>query len=49
MSFSKEEDLGFKNKNYRKQMKRLIKNVLNNLDQDSAEDPQFRWEYLNMK
>ena len=27
-------------------MKTLIKNVLNNLDQDSIVDPQFRWEYL---
>ena len=27
-------------------MKTLIKNVLNNLDQDNLEDPQFRWEYL---
>ena len=27
-------------------MKTLIKNVLNNLDQDNIVDPQFRWEYL---
>ena len=27
-------------------MKKLIKNVLNNLDQDNIEDPQFGWEYL---
>ena len=27
-------------------MKTLIKNVLDNLDQDNMEDPQFRWEYL---
>ena len=24
----------------------LIKNVLDNLDQDNIVDPQFRWEYL---
>ena len=35
-----------KNENYWEQMKTLIKNVLNNLDQDSKVDPQFRWEYL---
>ena len=34
------------NENYREQMKTLIKNVLNNLDQDNIVDPQFRWEYL---
>ena len=27
-------------------MKTLIKNVLDNLDQDNIEDPQFLWEYL---
>ena len=27
-------------------MKTLIKNVVDNLDQDNIEDPQFRWEYL---
>ena len=27
-------------------MKTLIKNVLNNFDQDNIVDPQFRWEYL---
>ena len=27
-------------------MKTLIKNVLNNLDQDNIVGPQFRWEYL---
>ena len=27
-------------------MKRLINNVLDNLDQDNIVDPQFRWEYL---
>ena len=27
-------------------MKRLIKNVLDNLDQDNIVDLQFRWEYL---
>ena len=27
-------------------METLIKNVLNNLDQDSIADPQFRWKYL---
>ena len=27
-------------------MKALIKNVLNNLDQDNIVDPQFRQEYL---
>ena len=27
-------------------MKTLIKNVLDNLDHDNIEDPQFRWEYL---
>ena len=27
-------------------MKTLIKNVLDNLDQDSIVDPQFRWEYF---
>ena len=27
-------------------MKNLIKNVLDNLDQDNIVDPQFRWEYL---
>ena len=27
-------------------MKRLIKNVLDNLDQDDIVDLQFRWEYL---
>ena len=31
-----------KNKNYREQMKTLIKNVLDNSDQDSIGDPQFR-------
>ena len=35
-----------KNENYREQMKTLIKNVLDNLDQDNIEDPQFHWEYL---
>ena len=35
-----------KNENYSEQIKTLIKNVLNNLDQDNIEDPQFRWEYL---
>ena len=30
-------------------MKSFIKNVLNNLDQDNIEDPQFRWEYLKYK
>ena len=35
-----------KNENYREQMKTLIKNVLDNLDQNSIVDPQFRWEYL---
>ena len=34
------------NENYREQMKTLIKNVLNNFDQDNIVDPQFRWEYL---
>ena len=28
-------------------MKTLIKNVLDNLDQDNIQDRQFRWEYLN--
>ena len=27
-------------------MKKLIKNILDNLDQDNIVDPQFRWEYL---
>ena len=27
-------------------MKRAIKNVLDNLDQDNIVDPPFRWEYL---
>ena len=27
-------------------MKTLIKNVVDNLDQDNIEDPQLRWEYL---
>ena len=31
-----------KNENYREQMKKLIKNVLDNLDQDNIVDPQFR-------
>ena len=35
-----------KNQNYREQMKTLIKNVLDNLDQDSIADPQFCREYL---
>ena len=35
-----------KNENYRFSFKTLIKNVLNNLDQDSIVDPQFHWEYL---
>ena len=30
----------------REQMKKLIKNVLENLDQDNKVDPQFRQEYL---
>ena len=35
-----------KNKNYREQIKTLIKNVLDNSDQDSIGDPQYRWEHL---
>ena len=35
-----------KNENYREQLKKLIKNALENLDQDNIIDPQFRWEYL---
>ena len=35
-----------KNENYREQMKTLIKNVLDNLEQDNIEDAQFCWEYL---
>ena len=27
-------------------MEKLIKNILDNLDQDNIVDPQFRWEYL---
>ena len=34
-----------KNKNYREQMKTLIKNVLDNSDQDNIGDPQYRWEH----
>ena len=34
-----------KNENYSEQMKTLIKYLLDNLDQDNIEDPQFRWEY----
>ena len=30
-----------KNENYRKQMKTLIENVLDNLDQDNIVNPQF--------
>ena len=33
-----------KNENYLEQMKTLIKNVLDNLNQDNTEDPQFCWE-----
>ena len=32
--------------NCREQMKKLIKDVLDNLDQDNIVDPQFRWEYF---
>ena len=35
-----------KNENCREPMKTLMKNVLNNLDQDNIEDPQFHWKYL---
>ena len=31
------------NENYQEQMKTLIKNVLDNLDQDNIVDPQLRW------
>ena len=35
-----------RDENYREQMRTLIENVLDNLDQDNIVDPQFRWEYL---
>ena len=35
-----------KNKNYQEQIKTLITNLLDNLDQDNIVDPQFCWEYL---
>ena len=35
-----------KNENYLEQMKTIIKNVPDNLDQDKIVDPQFRWEYF---
>ena len=38
-----------KNENYHEQMKKLIKIVLNNLNQDNIVDPQFRWEYLKLE
>ena len=38
-----------KNENYHEQLKKLIKNVLENLDQDNIVDPQFRWEYLKFE
>ena len=38
-----------KYQNYREQMKRLIKDVLNSLDQDSIIDPHFVGNTLNMK
>ena len=34
------------NENYCEQMTTLIKNVLNNLNQDNTVNPQFCWEYL---
>ena len=38
-----------KNENYHEQMKKLIKIVLNNLNQDNIVDPHFRWEYLKFE
>ena len=38
-----------KNEKYREQMKKLIKNVFDNLDQDNVAHPQFRWVYLEHK
>ena len=35
-----------KNENYLAQIKTLIKNALDNVDQDEIEDPQFHWKYL---
>ena len=37
------------NENYSEQIKMLIKNVLNNLNQDNIVDPQFVRNTLNMK
>ena len=38
-----------KNENYHEQMKKLIKIVLNNLNQDNIVDPHFRWECLKFE